>query len=47
MVMLEQRDGADSKSVQRNFMKTGQADHPGGFANPAKAAAAFAVIEPP
>ena len=43
--VLEQRNGSDSKTVQRSFIPTGQADHNGAFANPAKAAAAFAVIE--
>jgi hypothetical protein len=43
--VLEQRAGNDGPTVQRTFIPTGQADQNGGFANPAKAAAAFSVIE--
>ena len=40
--VLDQGDGG---TVQRSFIPTGQADNNGDFADPAKAAAAFSVIE--
>lgn len=42
--VLEQNDD-DSATVQRSFIPTGQAGNNGDFANPARAAAAFSVIE--
>jgi hypothetical protein len=41
--VLDQRDGDDT--VQRSFIPTGQAGNDGDFSDPAKAAAAFSVIE--
>ncbi len=43
--VLEQREGADSATVQRSFIATGAAGNNGEFADPARAAAAFSVIE--